>query len=263
MKKWHYEADAEWMRARNRFLTATDVVSLLPELKRVRKSGLKKSDDGEYSLACVGIWAEKNSSADIEVCAPSNDAARGHVLEPYAVEEFCKLTNRSLYHWDDMLISNDGNGLAFSPDALDIPQPIFGCGELPASTFTDETAPRSVLEIKSYSAKHHTQMLFESDGEHKERYQLAVAMCVVPEIIKAALMFYNPNAANPIIASVYTREDLEQEIVDVREIAEMWRITKETISKKKNWLPCIYNEDDIYETHVAESLDSMRINQHG
>ena len=154
-RRWSYEAGLDWVLARRLYLTATDMVSLLPELKRVRKGGLKESEYGKYSPACAGIWAEKTANTEPDLFAPSNDAARGHVLEPYAVKEFNRLTNDSLHPWDDMLIVDEERKIGFSPDALSIEQPIEYGGVIPASSLKDEYLVEKMLEIKCYGPKHH------------------------------------------------------------------------------------------------------------
>lgn len=256
---WAYEADLDWVRARKRYLTATDIVSLLPELKRVKKNGLLETKFGKCSRACIGLWAEKTSVSEPELYAPSQDAARGHVLEPYAVQEFSRLSKTEMKPWDDILIADEDRKVGFSPDALDILQPMKGGGVLPASGFADEFAVHKMLEVKSYGAKHHTEMLLEDKMEHKERYQIAAAMEVLPTIDIGALMFYNPSAAKQIIVAVYKREDLVNEIADVQEIIGMYNGTKEVIEKIDGALKAQFTEDQIYQEHVSarENLEEM------
>lgn len=261
-RKWYYEADASWMLARNTVLGATDVVALLPELKRVRKGGLAKIKQGdteyEYSKACAGIWAEKTADTIPDLFAPSNDAARGHILEPYAVQEFNRLAKANMYHWDDMLIASD-DGLGFSPDSLNLEQPMHDGGILPAIAFTDEYTVTKLLEIKSYGAKHHVQMMLEDKMDHPERYQVAVGMVVLPTIENGALMCYNPSAVQQIIIETYTRDELASEIKDVEEILAMYNTTKTTMESLKGWFHAEYSEDQIYEAHIAEMSDTMHL----
>lgn len=248
-KRWFYEAGLDWMMARKKYLTATDIVSLLPELKRARKGGLKDSEYGKYSLSCVGIWAEKTSSSDPELFAPSNDAARGHVLEPFAVKEFNRLTKTQQYPWDDMLIADDKLKVGFSPDALSIEQPIEYGGCIPASSLTGDYEVTRMLEIKSYAAKKHTEMLLEPKEEHKERYQIATAMIVLPSIKFGAVMFYNPSAKKQIGVSVYKRDDLEDEIADIEEIIGMYNSTAKVMEQWPSY-SAEFTEDQIYQEYI-------------
>lgn len=264
--RWYYEASEKWLLSRKLVLTATEVVALLPELKRVRKSGLKKLPDelggGEFSLACAGIWAEKTSTRKPDLYAPSNEAARGHVLEPYAVLEFNRASGSDMKHWDDCIICSK-DGLGFSPDALDIECnkyaeegffPVEGIEQ----GFFGKPAKR-MLEVKCYSEKHHTEMLLEPKEEHKERYQVAVGMTVLPTIEVGAIVFYNPNARIQMIVNTYKQEELESEIKDVKEILGMYNKTAETLENCTGWYPAQFTEDQIYKEHLESLQDSMRI----
>ena len=76
---WYHEVSEDWLKARKNFLTATDIVGLIPEYKRYKKNG-----KAGIPPAFAALWEKKHS--DIAVDPRSyKDAARGHILEPYAV----------------------------------------------------------------------------------------------------------------------------------------------------------------------------------
>lgn len=250
-KRWTYEAGLDWVLARKRYLTATDIVSLLPELKRIKKSGLKESEYGKYSPACAGIWAEKTADTEPDLFAPSNDAARGHVLEPYALQEFNRLTKDSIYPWDDMLVVDEERKFGFSPDGLNVKQPIEYGGVIPASSLKDECLVTKMVEVKCYAPKRHTEALLEDRFEHKERYQIAVAMDVLQSIGIGAVIWFNPSARKQIIVETYKRDDLANEISDVEEIINMYNATAETLEKMFAFSSEL-TEDGIYQKFIEE-----------
>ena len=131
-------------------------------------------------------------------------------------------------------------------------------GLLPIDAFVDDNKITRMVEIKSYSPRHHMEMLLEPKAEHKERYQIAAAMVVAPTIQMGALVFYNPAAIKQIGVEVYKREELEDEIADVEEIINLYQSTK-AVMEKVDAFPSQYTEDDIYKIYVREREDVMNL----
>ena len=265
MRKWIHEVDLDWLSARKNYLTATDVVGLLPELKRQRKKSksMEEALAGSYSLPCAQLWMEKHSDVELDPWAPSDDAARGHIMEPYAIRDFNKLSPVELFPYDDLLIAAADGFLAFSPDALDVLQPpLIHITE--ADFFCDEYTVRRMGEVKSYSPRRHLECLLEDKMEHKERYQIAVGMSVMPTIEQAALIFYNPSTPTPLGIHVYRRDELTQELNDIQDIVAMYKLTADYMQKfldgkNKQWFETQFTEPEIYQNYLNDLEDVMKL----
>lgn len=255
MYKWHHEVDPRWLEARKQCLTATDIVSLLPEYKRMQKR------PGELSLGCAALLAEKISGGEPD-CGSVNAAARGHVLEPYAVQEFAYNYDNSLhtnwYHWDDRLIYDDsvtkGFPLAFSPDALPIKQP--KKIKIPAVEYGLDKVSE-VLEIKCYEAKKHMQSFLADPRDLTERYQIAVAMLLLENCLTGTIFFYNPNSYYaPMFAREYKRNTMGKEMETVEGIYKMFN---DTVTKIERMGPDVrktfFTEKDIYDNMLKDEMD--------
>ena len=147
MTKWFHKCDIDWMEARLNFLTATDVRELVPFTKTGRKRTI---GDEQY----LKVLSRKLVNVTEDDCMSYGSAARGHILEPYAIDRYNEEDfggNQYLWHWDDMVIPVNPSifgSLAFSPDAMDIEPPkdeIVVCN----------IKPTAIGEVKSYSAEKH------------------------------------------------------------------------------------------------------------
>jgi len=211
MTKWFHKVKLDWLRARQDYLTATDIKDLLPVTKTGRK---RKIDDYDY----LKVWARKLTRLTEADCVSNGAAARGHILEPYAIETFnTNCTGSKLKHWDDALVCKIGNHnhLAFSPDATDIDQPKDGI--ILVNPFITE-----IGEVKSYSPEKHVVCGCTPKEELEERWQIATAMAVCDTIERANLIFYNPSMVNEMYIVTYTRDDLDKEMDIILEIEESW-----------------------------------------
>lgn len=226
---WRHEVNAGWALTRKRFLTASDIVSLIPAYKALKKK------DPSFSRVLSSQFAGKiGEKCFAEVDTKSfNAAARGHVLEPYAVDEFNNLAKQkpfggvcTMFHWDDIVVSRQYDLIAFSPDAMSLPQPttenllLFDKGNKTLKTLNGNEgfpSPSEILEIKSYGAKHHAQCCATKKMDLEERWQVAHAMAVCDTVNTAYIMFYDPgerlfNDVPQIHVVRYDRSELASEI---------------------------------------------------
>lgn len=204
--KWIHQCDLNWMKARQKCLTATDVKDLLP----VTKTGRKRTIDDE---SYIKVMARKLVNLTEESCISVGVAARGHILEPYAIELFNESFDFvQLNHWDDLMVTkleHEPFGLSFSPDAMD-------------TEMRDDANPKVIGEVKSYSAEKHMACGYTNKMDLEERWQLATAMAVRDSIEEAYLLFFNPSMRNQLYVFDYDRTDLADEIEVVKKVEEDW-----------------------------------------
>ena len=236
MTKWYHKCDLDWLRARQRHLTATDVKELLP----FTKTGRKKTITDENYLK---VWSSKMVNLTEDDCVSTGAAARGHILEPYAIDRFNEdnvFGSFQLYHWDDTMIvrfNPDPYSLAFSPDAMDVKQ-----GEYGPCISIDNI--KVIGEVKSYYPERHTLAGYTSKEDLEERWQIATAMAVCESIEEAYLLFYNPSMKNQLYIVDYDRADLEAEIDIVLDV-------------ERDWLDWIANRNSLDHHYVvAGKLDA-------
>ena len=218
--QWFHRSSSEWLDARRNCLTATDIKEILP----VTKTGRKRTVDTENYLK---ILAKKLAPVSEDDCFSTGAAARGHVLEPWAIETF---NNNSIdlkfFHWDDVIVTRENHEplrLAFSPDAINIKQ------EKSMGVIT-EVSPemKHLAEVKSYYPERHLVCGYTDKMELEERWQVATAMTVCETIEDATIIFYNPSMDSKMFTVTYTREDLEEEM-------------KLIVEAEKNWLDFVEN----------------------
>lgn len=217
--KWRHQCAPEWLEARKDVITATELIGLVPKWRKAGGKPLVKIEP------IMELWAEKNSVQEPDT-ASWDWAARGHCMEPYAVDDWNKqVGGAKMYHWDDIVIKNGPIG--FSPDALDIMPPWMECpgkdnfsltfenGMLVGNGFSCE-GPKKLLEVKSYASKKHILKCLNKI-EYEERWQIAVGMMTCDTIETGELLFYNPSFPRCQMMPVeYTREKLSNEIEDLQ-----------------------------------------------
>jgi hypothetical protein len=211
--RWEHRCSLDWLRERQAYITASDIKSLLPITKTGRK---REVGELEYLKVMSGKMVELTE----EDCLSTGAAARGHLLEPYAVEALDSMLSDAygekaehFHHWDDRLISVDGRRLAFSPDAMDIPMddpdPVHDVG--------------AIAEIKSYGADRHIVTAYTPKDQIEERWQIASAMALLPNIDHAYLVLFNPKMEHrKLFAIRYGRAELEDEIAMVLDVERKW-----------------------------------------
>ena len=226
--KWEHKTKLEWLNARRHCLTATDIKDLLPMTKTGR---VKHIDKYDY----LKVYARKATEVDPEDCSSTGAMARGHMLEPYAIDFFNEMYAPShgchLYHWDDAVIAKNPDVfgfLGFSPDAMDVEQ------ETDAVLIDWENlTPRYIGEVKSYSADRHMICGNTPKDELEERWQIAAAMAACPSIETAYLIFFNPRCSIQEYVVVYERADLKKEIGICLDVEDDFRVFLEDYSRSK------------------------------
>ena len=175
--EWRHKCSLDWLRERQRYLTASDIRALVPVTKTGRKRNVTKMD-------MLKVYASKKVQLTERDCWSYGAAARGHLLEPYAVEALndrLEVDGRqSYFHWDDELITLDGRKIAFSPDAMNIRQGAAGI-------------PHRIAEVKCYSPERHIETAYKKADEIEERWQIATAMALLDSIRFAYLVLFNPS----------------------------------------------------------------------
>lgn len=213
--KWFHKCDLGWLQTRQKCLTATDVKELIPFTKTGRPRPI---GDEQY----LKVMARKMVNITEDDCVSTGAAARGHILEPYAIAQYNKADfggNEQLYHWDDVVVTKEEHvpfGLAFSPDAMNIPCDVGGILYGATSSLV------TIGEVKSYSSERHMLCGYTDPSELEERWQIATAMATAPTIEKAYLLFFNPSMRTQLYIVDYDRSDLEDEISIILDVEENW-----------------------------------------
>lgn len=218
MVKWFHKCDLEWLKARQQCLTATDVKDLLP----VTKTGRKRTIGDEQYFK---VLSRKLVNLTEDNCLSTGAAARGHILEPYAIDRYNEEDfggNEWLWHWDDIVITRENHvwgGLAFSPDALDVKPENRAVMDM-----LGLLNPKVIGEVKSYAAEKHLLYGHTPKEDLEERWQIATAMAVCPTIETAYLLFYNPSMREQLYIVDYDRSDLADEIAMIEQVEQDWLV---------------------------------------
>lgn len=261
--RWHHVVDPEWVKARKHVFTATDLRSLIPAYKR----WLKKKDPDAIDPDFSALVAEKISSSNGMEVASFSWAARGHIMEPYAIKEYNRINpGKKVFHWDDYLIERINRLVGFSPDGLSISPDLAhsraGSGMIPRAISAQRMDheciyPERMVEVKSYSPGKHMKALLSDKKDLDERYQIAVGMIVCPSIQEGSLVFYNPTINNGVGEGGYrqfdyTREELEDEMRVMRSILDVLRYHLDYLHRflHENCEKTFFTEEDIYNEFI-------------
>lgn len=222
--RYEHEVSRDWLIARQSYLTASDVCKMMTDIDKLRRG--KTTIERCRSFAKV-LGSKLNLSPDTQ--SPSSAAARGHFMEPYAVEEWESVRQEGMVHWDDFLLANDRTLLAFSPDALNVRQPMgVSCVVDGDGRFVNDNdcyvSPTALLEVKCYDEGAHYQRKLDAMAGvlPDERWQVAVAMAVCPCIRRGTVVWYAPQCRDWFDA-VFERKDLEDEIATVLDASVWWK----------------------------------------
>lgn len=210
MSRWRHECSQSWLRARNGYLTASDAHKLVPYTDSGRK---RKVADEDYEKLAMA----KMRPVLPEHCVSTGAAARGHLLERYAVMRWNEVHGEEFHHWDDVLVpSATVPYAAWSPDALDV-----SLSE-PGPVCTGDYGGRRMLEIKCYGPEKHDAACLSSKMDRPERWQIAFAM-MCSDIAEGTLVLYDPTTSyEPLHGFAYTQADLADEIDELRKVAAKW-----------------------------------------
>lgn len=211
--KWMHRCSSEWLEARQDYLTASDVHKLVPYTKTGRKRSITSDDYRKLIMA-------KKKIITYEDTLSYGPAARGHYMERQAVRWLKEACGYEVYHWDDAIIHNELH-LGYSPDGLNVPQPE---GKVVLSAQDEDVIDATdIIEVKSYSVERHLEALVTSKYQLEERWQIATAMAVMPQVEHATLLFFCPELEHwPTHSVIYSRDDLEREIDEVEEVNRTW-----------------------------------------
>ena len=210
--EWKHKCSLDWLRERQKYLTASEIQSLIPLTKTGRPRKVSDIDR-------LKILAKKQIELTENDCWSYGAAARGHLLEPYAIDALNDwfinsrgATKQMFFHWDDELIMQPGRVIAFSPDAMDIPQ------------LHDKNAmPTKIAEVKCYSPDRHIATAFTEKNQIEERWQIATAMALLDTIEEAYLVLFNPSMRqNRLFVIRYKRSDLKKEIEMILNVETEW-----------------------------------------
>lgn len=211
--KWEHKCSLDWLRERQRFITASDIKRLLPVTKTGRPRLVTDVDR-------IKVMSSKMVELTEEDCMSYGAMARGHILEPYAVnalnDMLCQMHGKGdekMYWWDDRVVSVKGRSLAFSPDAMDVP--------MDDPDYLENVS--AIAEIKCYDAEHHLTVAYTDRNEIEERWQIASAMALLPNIDHAYLVLFNPKMRKRRTFVIrYDRDDLEDEIKTILQVEKDW-----------------------------------------
>lgn len=256
---WSHEVSIAWLEARKYVVTATELVSLISEFTRMSKANA--GNDDYIPPAFAALWEKKHSTEQLDPRS-FNAAARGHIMEPYAIKSYNHCTGRSFFHWDDAIICS--NGVGFSPDALDVMQP-----DTDSVTFTVEKGklcsnvgpiamPTEMLEIKSYGPENHAKNMITDKMKLKERYQIAVGMMVLPSIKTGHLIHFCPQAEHSLYEHVYTRDELKEDIELLENILARWnKVCRAMDAINNNGLYSCFTEEEIWNNEMLPKYNSI------
>lgn len=246
--EWKHKCSLDWLRERQKYLTATDIKSLIPVTKTGRPRKITDMDR-------LKVWAKKQVTLTEEDCWSYGAAARGHLLEPYAIDalndwliDTGRVSRQTFFHWDDEVIHEPGSYLAFSPDAMDIPQ-----------LHNYDAIVHQIAEVKCYSADKHVVTGYTPPNEIEERWQIATAMATLDTIEWAYLVLFNPSIDTcRLFVIPYSRNDLLAEIDAIRVVENEWNTFLDDLSDP---LEAYVSLDGLDEAEIIDELErAQRLN---
>lgn len=253
--KWEHKCSLDWLRKRQGYLTASDIKSLLPVTKTGRK---REVGDLEY----LKVMASKMVVLNEEDCMSYGAMARGHILEPYAIDALNKMLvemqgekdHEMFFWWDDKLVTQPNRCIAFSPDAMDVPMS------------DNPEAPSAIAEVKSYDAAHHLMVAYTPKDQIEERWQIATAMALCPQIDHAYLVLFNPKMKyRKTFVIRFDRSELEDEIAMILEVERNWQEFREAgaLSKHSPNGAVFSHHGGSEDSIIAEVEQRQRLNPTG
>lgn len=249
-----------WMEERRSVLTATELASCVAAWKRITMAQKKGEDP---FVPFVQLWAKKRSTSEQDTWS-KGPAARGHILEPYAIDDWNRHSgDETFWHWDDTIIKS--NGLGWSPDGLDVPQETARpCVRRIGDRLCDDDhrfehrLPKSLIEIKSYEANKHAKCMMTDKAKLDERWQVACGMWVLPSIEHAVLLFYSIDTDLSFHVD-YTRDELEAELEQIDDMVDLWNRQCATLVDMPKRFERTHTEEEVYEKYIEEQTDILKI----
>ena len=265
MNDWYHETNPNWMQARMKYLNASEIKSLIPFTATGRPRKVTDEDYRKLALA-------KNRTINPSDVISTGAMARGHILEPYAVNTFNGVASDisskigmpvpTMYHWDDALIYSENAMASFSPDACDIRQPsgdIEFNAKQPGVMYL-----HTILEIKSYNPDRHLSALYQDPMTMEERWQIATAMVIDPKIIDAYLMHYNPAIEQSVIIHHFSNKDLADEREEIMKVLVKWKEIYDQVVERDIGTPnpkAMLFTSVPYEQRIIENEEKKRQEQ--
>lgn len=241
--KWEHKCSLEWLQARQGFLTASEIKQLIPLTPAGKKKEITNVDRAKILIKKMKMLTEDD-------CMSYGAAARGHILEPYAIKQYNDTYHINMHHWDDCLIYNKAFDVAYSPDALDIPQLTED-----VNIWNGDIEPTKLVEVKSYGEESHIKCILADPMKLEERWQVATAMCISPSIDEAVIVFYNPSLSSSSMGiAEYDRGDLADEMAIINVVCKDWHEylkSSEADYIKMSAIP-LMDEEKIYAEYEAK-----------
>lgn len=244
--KWEHKCDLDWLKRRQRFLTASDIKKLLPVTATGRPR--KVSD-----LDKIKVMSNKMVTLTEEDCMSYGAAARGHILEPYAIDALNQILvaiageDEQFFWWDDEIVSVPGRVIAFSPDAMNVPM-------------GSDESPTAIAEVKSYGTEKFLMTAYMPKDQIEERWQIATAMALLDSIDHAYLVLFNPKMKlRKVFVIGFDRLELEDEIKIILSVEEDWRKFVESGPlTKRSPNGAIYSSRGKSEVEIMEEIEARQ-----
>ena len=206
---WKHRCGLDWLKSRRNYLTASEIKRLIPLTATGRPRTITDFDR-------MKIMANKLVTLTEEDCMSYGAAARGHIMEPYAIDSLNAMlkdmgVKEYFYWWDDDLVTVEDRSLAFSPDAMDV------------KDIDDIKFATAIAEVKSYSNEKHIAIAYTPKDMIEERWQIAVSMALCPNIDHGYLVLFNPKMMlERLFLIKYDRDELKKEIDTILSVEADW-----------------------------------------
>lgn len=263
---WKHESSLSWMLARRDVITASELRSCLSAYNKATKD----QKAGNVLLpAFAALWLEKQA-VKVPDTYSRGSAARGHILEPYAISDYNDNIQRLgidapiMHHWDDAIVKRGGVG--WSPDGMDIPQEVIS-----ASVTIDESgtfqvgdrkfsagAPKEFIEVKSYEPTNHMKRFLTPKEKLDERWQMAVAFHVVDTMDKGIILFYSIET-DFTFQRTYMRDELSEEIEQIGNMVDLWNANVAILENIDTGFVKGLSEQEIYDIWIEDSRNIMKL----
>lgn len=250
MKNWTHKVSLEWLKERQRYITASDIAGLTDKTD----SGRKRSQ-AIIEQNFIKIFADKSRTLTEEDCVSTGAAARGHIMEPIALRLVQDKYGIEANHWDDFILTK-GN-IGWSPDGLDRKQPIL---RVRASGI--DVNPSRGFEVKCYYAEKHLATGMANKLTLPERWQIATAFYVCPTLRRMDLILYNPSLNKfQMMLHSYFPEELEDELQQIEEIDDkindMWETIESTAYLTEVAINSPLTEESIYADYERKQRGNI------
>lgn len=250
MKNWTHKVSLEWLRERQRYITASDIAGLTDKTD----SGRKRSQ-AIIEQNFIKMFADKSRILTEEDCMSTGAAARGHIMEPIALRLIQHKYGIEANHWDDFMLTK-GN-IGWSPDGLDRKQPSSGV----RASGININASRG-FEVKCYYAEKHLATGMANKLILPERWQIATAFYVCPTLVRMDLILYNPSLDKfQMMLHSYFPEELEEELQQIEEVDQkvndMWETIEATAYMTEVAINSPLTEESIYADYEKEQRGNI------